>query len=334
MPSPLKSVFAPHLGRNVKFGRNVPKFMAPRLRASHFLDLAAVMPQVPATTNYRANAQRSLRNIYGNDELGDCVPAGLGHTLGLLTGNAGAEYVETLAQVKADYSAIGGYVDGDPSTDNGCDEDTALAYYHGHGFANGTKTAGSLAVDATNADEVRAMLYMFENLVFGVGLPDAWISPFPDKDGIVWDVAGPSNNQNGHCYVAVDLATNGLVIDTWALELVITMRATATYAVPTTGGQLFAVLSPDQISKAAAKAPNGMDWAALVTAFNQMGGHVAPVVVPPAPPSPPIPVPGAGPQLADAVRWTSDAFAAGPRALYRDAASKIAKAALTKHWPK
>ncbi len=104
-------------------------------------------------------------------------------------------------------------------------------------------------------------------------------------DGFVWDIAGASDEDNGHCFVAVDLATNGLVIDTWALYGVVTPAAVAEYAVAKSGGQLFALLNPDQVSKAIAKAPNGMDWASLIAAFDAQGGNVAPIVTPP-PPAP------------------------------------------------
>src|SRR6185312_8679098 len=212
----LKTAYAPHLKRNVKFGRRQPRVPSPKLKASSFINLAAI--SVPSSTNYRAKASASLRNIYGNDQLGDCVPAGCNHVAGLANANAGAPFVPTLAEVIADYEAIGVYVPGDESTDNGCDEDTAMAYYQQHGWANGTKAAGVISVDPTNDAEVRACLYLFENLIFGVGLPDAWISPFPSKDGFVWDVSTASANpENGHCFVAVDLDTSSLVIDTWAL---------------------------------------------------------------------------------------------------------------------
>jgi hypothetical protein len=58
--------------------------------------------------------------MYLNDALGDCVEAGQGHVVGVLTGNAaGTPFIFTDAQMQAIYSAEAGYVPGDPSTDNG-----------------------------------------------------------------------------------------------------------------------------------------------------------------------------------------------------------------------
>jgi hypothetical protein len=335
----LKTVKVPGTRRVVKFGRRRPRFPAARLKASSFLNLKGIV--VPATTNYRAQASASLRNIYGNDQLGDCVPAGLNHVAGLANANAGSTFVPTLANVIADYSAIGGYVPGDESTDNGCDEDTALAYYQSHGWANGTKAAGSISIDPTNDAEVRACLYLFENVIFGVGLPDAWISPFPSADGFVWDVAGDADQSNGHCFVAVDLASVGLVIDTWAMYGTITPKAVAKYASAGQGGQLFCLLTPDQVSKAMAKAPNGMDWPSLIAAFDAQGGNVAPIVTPPAPsPAPaPSPTPTPAPTPAPVVLSLAGAQAAvgaelqkGPRIYNRSTAAEVADKALAAYW--
>ncbi len=182
----LKSAYAPSLKRNVKFGRKKPKFPSPKLKASSFLNLSQI--SVPASTNYRANASASLRNIYGNDTLGDCVPAGCNHTDGEENANAGSSFVPTLANVIADYSAIGGYVPGNEATDNGCDEDTRCTDYQSWYHVRRTpskRLPAVISVDATNDAEVRACFYLFENLIFGVGLPDKWISPMPSADGFV-----------------------------------------------------------------------------------------------------------------------------------------------------
>ncbi len=290
----LKSVLAPHLGKMIKFGRTRPTgARLKKLNAKTFINFEKIV--VPQSTNYRAAADPVLRDIYGNDQLGDCVPAGFAHVLGVETGNAGKIYTETLAQCIKDYSKIGGYVPGDESTDQGCDEETALAYYckPGPGFANGTQAEGWLAIDARSPKQIAAAMYLFENIIFGVELPDEWVGPFPEGDGFVWDVAGTPNPQNGHCFVGVDLAPTGLVIDTWAMEGIITWAAIAKYASRGAGGQLFVLVTKDQIDIAKGRAPNGIDWAGLVAAFDQMGGTV-PVPTPPAPapsPAPPAPTP-------------------------------------------
>ena len=131
----------------------------------------------------------------GNDTLGDCVEAGFNHIDGVWTGNAGAIYVAPLASIISEYSAIGGYVPGNPNTDNGSDEITAVNYYMKTGFSNGDKIIGYLALDATNKTELQLAIYLFENIIYGIELPDAWITPFPSANGFIWDVAGRRTRQ-------------------------------------------------------------------------------------------------------------------------------------------
>jgi hypothetical protein len=341
---PLKRAFAPHLKHHVVFGRRRPKQLRQltgKLKAKDFLKLDAI--DVPASTNYRPAADAVLREMYGNDELGDCVPAGFAHVLGVETGNAGKLYTETLKQVISDYSAIGGYKPGHPETDAGCDEETALAFYCQHGFANGSRAAGWLALDPNNPKQIAAAMYLFENLIFGVGLPEAWISPFPETDGFVWDAAGDSIPENGHCFVGVDLVPNGIVIDTWAIEGVVTWKAIAKYCSGNQGGQLFVLITPDQIDKAKAKAPNGLDWAALVSAFDAMGGKVPvpapqppPLPVPPSPPpTPPAPAPAVTVTLAQAQQWAVDEIRrCRVPSMSKATAERLAKEGLAAHWPR
>jgi hypothetical protein len=294
----------------------------------------------PATSDYTAKASTVLANIYGNDELGDCVIAGGYHVVGVETGNAGDLFTATEAQIIADYSAIGGYVPGDPSTDNGCDEQTALNYWLQHGFADGTKVLGWLAVDATNKQEVQAAMYLFENLVFGIELPDAWINPFPSASGFTWDVHGSPDPQNGHCVVGVGYTASGVTIDSWGLLGTLTYAAIARYCVQSSGGELYVVLTPDQLTKAETKAPNGVNWSDLIADFDAMGGTVpvppTPSPVPPAPgpsPVPPAPTPGAV-TLAQAQQWALSGLQSSAAFLTRTQAEKAVAKALAAHWPK
>lgn len=317
MPASLKEIHAPHLGRTVKMGRTRPRALGMRLRLKNYLKL----PPTPPSIDYSPKAMPVLRNIYGNDQLGDCVIAGGYHIVGVETGNAGKLFTATGLQIITDYSKIGGYNPKDPNTDQGCDEETALNYWQNHGFCDGTKILGSLAIDATDQAEVQAAMYLFENLMFGIELPDAWVNPFPSGDGFTWDVAGEPDPQNGHCVIGYGYDPSGVKIDSWGLFGTITWPAVAQYAARGAGGQLFTMLTLDQLAKGASKAPNGIDWATLVADFNSLGGHVpipapVPVPAPPKPtPTPPAPAPhSVAPTLAQAQAW--------------------AAAGLAEHWPK
>ena len=79
---------------------------------------------------------------------------------------------------------------------------------------------------------------------------------------------------------------NGVTIATWGMTGLLTDAAIAKYVVELAGGALYAVISQDAISKAAAKAPNGFDWTQLVADFDSLGGNVTK-------PSSPVPMTGA-----------------------------------------
>jgi len=271
---PIKTIHHPTSKRTVRLGRKRPVARGPRFSLHNYLMRS--IPPPPATSNYAKDASSALSNIYENDKLGDCVIAGIGHVVGVLTANAGTPFVYTDAQIIALYSAIGGYVPGDPSTDQGCDEVTALNYWENNGAPAGKhKIAGWLGVNAADPTEYRTALWLFENLYFGLELPDAWINPMPAASGFVWDAAGAPDPHNGHCVVGVGYTAQGVTIDSWGMIGLITDAAIAKYATSRAHGDLYTVVSQDAINKATQKAPSGFDWSQLIADFDSMGGNVS-----------------------------------------------------------
>ena len=131
--------------------------------------------------------------------------------------------------------------------------------------------------------------------MFGIDLPDAWITPFPSASGFVWDVAGASDPNNGHCVIGLGYNAQGVIIDSWGMLGTITWAAVAKYCAANVGGELFTVITPDQLAKGQTTAPNGVAWSTLISDFDALGGNVpvpAPTPTPPAPtPVPPTPTP-------------------------------------------
>ena len=218
---------------------------------------------LPAACNYGPKGQPALSNVYLNDQLGCCVVAGGYHVLATATGNVGKLFTATDDQITKDYTAIGGYVPGDSSTDQGCDEVTALNFWQKTGFADKSKITSWAYIDPTNVAHVKAALYSLENLYLGVELPDAWVNPMPSEDGFVWGVAGDPVPENGHCIIAVGYNADGVIVDTWGLLGIVTWAALAKYFSADANGNCFVILTPDQLVKASAKAPNGLNWTAL-----------------------------------------------------------------------
>lgn len=255
----------------LKFGRNRPRALGPRLSLKNYL--LKSLPAPPETVNYRGRAFNALRQVYGNDTLGDCVIAGMAHVTGVLTSNAGDPFLYTQDQIVALYSAIGGYVPGNASTDNGCDELTALNYWLQHGAPAGSHAImGYVAVDPSNPEEYRTALWLFENLFFGLELPDAWVNPFPSTSNFVWDVAGAPDPNNGHCVIGCGYTPRGVTVSTWGMAGVMTDAAIAEYCDQYNGGALYAVMSADQILKAHTKATNGFNASQLMADFQVIGG--------------------------------------------------------------
>jgi hypothetical protein len=273
----IKTIHHPNGKHTFKFGRKRAVAYGPRLSLGNYLGHS--LPAPPATCDYTKAAAAALSQMYDNDTLGDCVIAGMAHVVGVLTGNAGTPpFIYTNAQIIALYSTIGGYVPGDPSTDNGCNEETALNYWENNGAPSGSnQIAGWLAVNPADPSEYRAALWLFENLYFGLELPDAWITPEPPSaSGFVWNVAGAPDPDNGHCVAGVGYHAQGVVIDTWGMTGTMTDAAIAKYCAKRAHGSLYTVVSQDAINKATQKAPTGFDWSQLVADFDSMGGKVKP----------------------------------------------------------
>ncbi len=274
----VKTIKHPETGKTICFGRRRPIVEYPRLSLSNYVMKA--LPSPPSKIDYSADAMAALKLIYMNDSLGICVLASKAHMAGIFTGNAGTPpVIFTDGQMVNLYSILGGYVPGDPSTDQGCDMTAVLSFYKNAGLMPGHKPgqkhkiAGWMAVDPSNVEEIKTALWLFENCDIGMELPDAWINPnFPSANGFVWDAAGSPDPNNGHCICGVGYDDSGVTVDTWGLIGTLTWRAIAEYAASKNNGELYTVVSTDILSRATAKAPAGLAWNQLCADFASLGG--------------------------------------------------------------
>jgi hypothetical protein len=261
---PIKTLTQLGTGRAFMLGRTRPVARCPRLSLKNYL--LKGLPTPPASIDYSAKPKDYLALILGNDTTPDCTAAGAFHIGGTLLANADQPIPFTQSDVEAFYSATS-------SPGGGADEQTCLNYWQQNGLRPGlNKIAGWVAIDATNVDEVKTTLWLFENLYFGVELPDAWINPMPAHAGFIWDVAGAADPDNGHCFSGEGYNQIGVLIDTWGMIGTITWPAVAKYAAAANGqGELYAVLGPDAISKATQRAPNGFDATQLLADMQAIG---------------------------------------------------------------
>lgn len=266
----MKTLIQPVTGRRFKMGRNQPVARGPRFALRNYLRQS--IPAPPESVDYAPAAGSALAEMYDNDTLGDCVIACMGHIEGVFTGNVGQAAILPDAEIIRLYGSIGGYVPGDPATDNGCDEQTALNYWQRKGLGNHKhKIAAWLAVDGHNQTEVQTALWLFENLMFGLDLPDKWVSPMPSASGFWWGKAGSPDPANGHCVAGIGYTPAGVQISTWGMTGWMGYGAVSKYATTESQGELYTVLSSDAIEKATAKAPNGFAFAQLLADMHAMG---------------------------------------------------------------
>ncbi len=259
----------------MKLGRNRPKARREKLvRLADYLDLAG-LPVAPPSLDLSATSLAPLRDVLGNDEVGNCTIAGALHFQACASGLAGQLVTPTKAQALSIYSAISGYKPGDPSTDTGCDEDQVEQYFLTTGFPDGSKLAGAVHLDATNRQEVMVAFNLFAGVMVCAELPDAWVTPFPSQDGYDW-TNGVADPNNGHCYFAFgyDLAT-GIKPDSWGLFGNEPWDALAALSTEAGGGSLRAWLTPEMLAKGKTVAPNGVAWADLEADLKKLGGTVS-----------------------------------------------------------
>lgn len=256
-----------------KLGRVRPRARGPRLSLKNYL--MATLPAAPVSANYTLNGTPFLKDILGNDKLGDCTCAGIFHIIGAALANANQEVPFTTADTIGLYERACGYNPSDPTTDGGGQEPDVLNYVQNNGLLpdGSHKIAGWLAVDGSSKEQISSAIYIFENVYFGVELPDAWISE-TRGDGFVWGIQGDVNPQNGHCFVGLGYNEQGVIVDSWGLIGTITWEAIAKYATTPNSGELYTVLTKDALDKIKQKAPNGFDWTQLVADFDSIGGNL------------------------------------------------------------
>lgn len=267
-----------HVHGRLFFGSRRPS-ASPRFSMRDFVALKE-LPGTPLDIDYSPDAKAALAEMYLNDAEGDCVPAGCQHLDGVLTGNANAgnPVIFTDLQTNANYTGMSGgeFNPKDPSTDQGCDPVFAFQWWQTNGLLpdGSHKIAGVLNVDLTNEVEIRAAVWLFENVCFAMELPDAWVNPSPAASGFVWDVAGAPDPDSGHFVVGVGCNKQGILFSTWGMIGTLTYAAIAKYCAESAGGGLYTVISEDGINRAMAKFPDGLTWAQLVSDFDSVGGTV------------------------------------------------------------
>jgi hypothetical protein len=283
-----RSAMAGKLGRLAPH----PETDRPRLKLGQFLT-AAAYPAAPDTVDYIS--QVDSWPMYGNDRLGDCTCAAAGHMIEAWTRYGQGTTIKVTDQdVLTTYEKVGGYDPRDPDSDQGAVMQDVLDYWRKTGIA-GHKILAFAEVDVRSAGELAAAMYLFGHVYLGINCPDSAMNQF--DAGKPWDVVRGAQVEGGH---AIDWGfrskgRNHKVI-TWGQPQEMTAAFFAKYV------EEAWVVVDDRWLSAAGTSPEGLDVAALNSAFTELTGQPAPFPVRPQPSPTPVPVPpapGPAPSAAD-----------------------------------
>ncbi len=198
-----------------------------------------------------------------NDRLGCCVIAGMMHLAIQQRGAAGLPVMAPSdADVVAMYSAIGGYVPGDPSTDCGCNMLDALNYWRQAGLTFGGAThriTAFAAVKLHEPAELASALWLFGGTLDGYALPasvegaSAWRAPTGKLRGRT-----AAGSWGGHCVDDPYDKGGALKVVTWGSEMPVDYGFREAYC-----DESYVVLTPEWI-EANGNSPCGLKRDALL----------------------------------------------------------------------
>jgi hypothetical protein len=195
--------------------------------------------------------------MYLNNQIGDCAIAGPAHSILQWNRYAGHPYQPTDKDVLKAYSAVSGYVPGDPSTDTGCVLLDVMRYWRATGIAN-HKILGFVQIDPHNTTELKQAVELFGNIVIGVQLPisaqmqTAWTVP---DEGFNGD--GEPGSWGGHCVIIGAYSPKTLTCITWGQRLKMSWNFAMAYM-----DEAWGVVSQDWIEKSGAS-PSGFNLTQL-----------------------------------------------------------------------
>lgn len=237
----------------VKLGRNPVKRSLKSLPLSNYMKSSEAA--YPPLVAWERNIQWGM---LGNSELGDCTCADVLHHRMLQNSVAHAGSPLTFSDQDAIdlYKAVGGYVPGDPSTDNGAVMLDVQNYAKNTGLG-GMKIDGFVTLDVGNTAQIQAALYLFGGVDFGFNVP-RYIMNVPA--GGSWSATPGADNtiEGGHAVLACGYGRSGFRVVSWGTTYTANWKFWAEYV-----DEAYAWISMDWI-KASGVSPTGLDMAGLL----------------------------------------------------------------------
>ena len=241
-----------------KLGRQKKKTDLRTLQFATYI--LATLPPPPAF--YHLTLPEVLEMLM-NDSIGDCTIAGWLHEVMVQLKNNGIDWLPTDQDALAAYEAVGGYVPGDESTDNGCACLDVLKYAKNTGI--GGKLGGAFVeVNVTNLTHVQLACYLFGGLYIGINMPVS-----VQSQPAIWDIPaeglngdGAVGSWGGHCVCITGYDADGLDLISWGQKLRMTWAFWQAYV-----EESYASVNPEWVVNPAA-APNGYNMTALTNDLN------------------------------------------------------------------
>jgi hypothetical protein len=181
----------------LKFGRKAPhpSWTHPRLVVDNYIDFGTVLP----TPTPQVDRQSKVPSwpMYLNDQIGDCTEACKAHIIEAWSAyGLGTEIEVSDNQVLKWYERDGGYVPGDPSTDNGCVIQDVLSNWQKDDSAVCPITEFAELKNFYYAHNLKEALYLFGTVYLGINVPQSAMDQF--NAGEPWTYVGDNNIIGGH----------------------------------------------------------------------------------------------------------------------------------------
>jgi hypothetical protein len=236
----------------MKFGKLSPKANPKTLKMSRYL--LADAPPAPPSKSYWEYRVKNYP-MFSNDVLGDCVLAAGGHMEEAWSAHTGPEVVLTDADIIAAYEAVGGYVPGDPSTDNGTAITDFLEWWQTTGLA-GIKIAGWASINPHSIDNVKKGVYLFGGIDIGIQVPQSAMDQ--NAAGKAWDmVPNDGGIVGGHSIPVLGYGAEGCTCITWGMLQQMSWEWFQAYC-----DEAYCVISPNWLAQSG-EAPNHLNLAEL-----------------------------------------------------------------------
>lgn len=172
--------------------------------------LTSILPTAPLTRLWSKNV--SNWGVMLNNTLGCCTISGIGHAVQTWTLNVSTEITVPDSIILQYYENWDGYINGDPSTDQGGIELNVLKSFKKNGF-DGHKIEAFASVNPQNITEVKQAINLFGGLYIGMDVPNYIMNGIPS----IWDINQTADNSidGGHAVYVVGYDQTYITFISW-----------------------------------------------------------------------------------------------------------------------